>query len=127
MSIEIEWKCTDKSWAVPCSGATSVPYTGIADLLDSIRNAGWPICPECGADLDYEIKTERQKRQSHVIVEVEGGLVQACYAHEDDDATVEVLDMDRSEYEDEEEKKEYERKERRMREIEEDESWRVIY
>lgn len=48
--IKIKYFCEDN-----CDDPQHIQYMDLDDLLSGIRESGWPICPECGRDLDYEI------------------------------------------------------------------------
>lgn len=47
---KIKYFCEDN-----CNDPQNIQYINLEDLLSQIQEGGWPICAECGRDLDYEI------------------------------------------------------------------------
>lgn len=52
-SFLIEFKCPD--CLSPIKGIDKIRGT-IEEILGSIFDGGWPICPECGLDMEFNVK-----------------------------------------------------------------------
>lgn len=47
--IRVEFKCHECVEIQNFDGS-------LEELLFNLRDSGWPICPECGEDMDMEVK-----------------------------------------------------------------------
>ena len=64
--MKIDFQCKDHPGL-----ETQAAFDTIDDLLGSMIESGWPICAECGEDLQYEIDDNPMIR-----ITMEGGLIQ---------------------------------------------------
>ena len=53
--IKVRWFCSEDE---DCTHNNTVEYVDVNDLISDMQTAGFPICEDCTADLDWEVIEE---------------------------------------------------------------------
>jgi len=55
MNIKIETGEIETIWSCEhCGLRDQISYESLDDIIGSLRESGWPICLDCGEDLDFQ-------------------------------------------------------------------------